>query len=81
MALQWHTQAHAVYETLKPSIAALNNLACVALCQIRLDQPDAALSMVNPPLLDRLNAEWAQAASSRDDHPALDLSAGAGGAG
>ena len=57
-ALQWHIQAQGVYEALEPSLAACDNLACVALCQIRLGQPDVALAIVNA-LLEQLDGEWA----------------------
>jgi tetratricopeptide (TPR) repeat protein len=58
-ALLWHMQAQGVYETLEPSLAACENQACVALCQIRLGQPNVALALVNT-LLEQLDGEWAQ---------------------
>jgi len=58
-ALQWHDQARVVYETLEPSIYACENLACIALCHIRLGEPDVALSIVNAQMA-QLQGEWAQ---------------------
>ena len=56
VAFHWYTQAHAVYQAVNEPLEDGENVADTALCQLRLGQPDVALSTVNV-LLDRLEGD------------------------
>ena len=47
VALQWHLQAQALYQQLGDGIDAMENQACIALCQVRLHRHGEALAAVN----------------------------------
>ena len=62
-ALRWHAEARGLYQDLDRDIDAIENEACVALCQARLDQGIEALAAVNT-LLDEVQGPAANLPAS-----------------
>jgi len=59
MALLWHAKAQAMYETVDQPVEKCENSARAALCNLRLGQPQVALSAVNV-VLERLSGDLAE---------------------